>query len=199
MVLNAGPSRIGVESTIIDLTGPSPQLLRPGGVSLEMLRPYLPDLVYTPSYLEAEDALAAPGMMLRHYSPSARLVLFQADADDVPDTLVIEAMVAAAEDAISSGERVGVMVQEAYGDAFDFLPLQIAGLGQDDTTMASQLFAGMRELDSASVDLILAQSPERHGLGLAIRDRLLRAANGHVVTVVGDASPGTTRHNDRRR
>jgi L-threonylcarbamoyladenylate synthase len=183
MILDGGPTTIGIESTVLDLTQEPPALLRPGGVPLEALRHYLPGLDFSPSYVELENdqrGQAAPGMLLKHYSPRAKLQLYAGEADRA-----LARMHAEAAEARASGAKVGVMVPEGEATPFATLGVEIATLGPagDLAQVGRRIFAAMRDLDQRGVEVILARAPDRAGLGLAIWDRLVRAAEGHVIDV----------------
>lgn len=172
VLLDAGPTVIGLESTILSLVEDPPQLLRPGGVPLEALRRLMPDLRFEPRFLSDADAAPAPGTLLKHYSPRARLLLFQGD-----DAAIYAAMRAE----IAAGQRVGLMLSDADAAAFADLEVETERLGETAEHVALRLFAAMRALDQAGVDLILARAPGKQGLGLAVWDRLLRAAEGSII------------------
>jgi L-threonylcarbamoyladenylate synthase len=181
LLLDGGPTPIGLESTVLDLTGAQPALLRPGGVPIEALRRHIPDLSFTPRYLEpdvAEQAPASPGMLLKHYSPRAELLLFAG-----PPERAIARMRQAAQEAIAAGKIVGVMAPNQELSAFADLAVVITPLGprEDMDQIGRRIFASMRELDRRGVERILVRGVERAGIGLAIWDRLLRAAEGRVV------------------
>lgn len=173
VLLDAGPTTIGLESTILSLVDNPPQLLRPGGVPLEALRRLIPGLRFEPRFLRAEESAPAPGTLLKHYSPRARLVLVQGSDDG--------AVHAAMRAKILSNPNAGLMVADADAAAFTDLDVVIESLGGDAAQAALRLFAAMRALDSAGVDLILARAPHKRGLGLAVWDRLLRAAEGDLI------------------
>ncbi len=175
VLLDAGPTTIGVESTILSLLDEGPQVLRPGGVSLEALREFIPELDFKPRLLGEDDAAPAPGSMLKHYSPRARLLVFQGGND----TTVRAAMRAE----IERHRNIGLMADDADAAAFAGLGIKIERLGTGDEQAAKRLFAAMRALDEQGVDLIIARAPEKRGLGLAVWDRLLRAAEGSLVEV----------------
>ena len=176
MVLDGGATAIGLESTIVDLTADPPQLLRPGGVSLEALREALPELVFQPQYLRDESAAArAPGSLLRHYSPRAKVLLFRAEID-ADATAVMRAY-------INGKSKVGVMAMDAEAGQFLGTGAEIECLGGNLEEAGYRLFAALRALDKRGVEEILAKYPERRGLGLALGDRLLRAAAGQVIDV----------------
>ena len=176
LILDAGPARIGLESTIVSLVDDPPRLLRPGGIPLETLRDILPDLVFAPQFVTDEATAPAPGTMLKHYSPRASVLLFRGDDASVHAAIRAE---------ITRQAKVGLLLMDRDASHFHDLDAPIFMLGSDSHQAAERLFAGLRALDKAGVDVILARAPQRQGLGLALYDRLLRAAVGKVI----DAPP----------
>ncbi len=174
IVLDAGETAIGVESTILSLVDGMPRLLRPGGVPLEDLLELIPGLGYSPHFLGEEDVAPAPGALLKHYSPRARLLLIRGDDAAVRAAIGAE---------IARHPNSGALVFDADAAALSHLDLKIERLGNDNRQAARRLFAAMRALDAKGVDLIIARAPRRRGLGLALWDRLLRAAEGAVIDV----------------
>ena len=180
MVLDGGSTSIGVESTILSLVSDVPTLLRPGGVSLEALRELIPNIVYHPQYLaEDDEAVPSSGTLLKHYSPTAEVILFRGE----DDAKVFSAMREAIYEAQLEKRIVGVMVLDADVSQFDDFNLTVYRLGGSIHESALRLFSALRELDKQRVSLILARAPEQKGLGLAVWDRLVRASVGHVVEV----------------
>ena len=175
VLLDAGETAIGVESTILSLLDEGPQVLRPGGVSLEALREFIPDLEFRSRLLGEDEAMLAPGSMLKHYSPRARLIVFQGG-----DDLAVRAAMRAE---IQRHQNIGLMASDADAAAFSRLDVKIERLGTGDEQAARRLFAAMRALDEKGVNLIIARAPEKRGLGLAVWDRLLRAAEGSLIEV----------------
>jgi len=176
MVLDGGRTSIGVESTILSLVADVPTVLRPGGVSLEALREVVPDVVYHPKYLaEDVDSAPSPGTLLKHYSPSAEVMLFRGDDN--------QAVWSAMRDEIGKHDNVGVMVLDADISEFDDCDVTIARLGATVDESALRLFSALRDLDKQGVDVILVRAPEKTGLGLAVWDRLVRASVGRVIEV----------------
>ena len=162
LVLDGGPSNVGVESTIVDLSGiatPGPAILRPGGLPREVLEA----IAGEPIPVREGGEVRAPGMLASHYAPDARLLLVQ-PAEQAARVASLRA----------EGKRVGVLAFEpgsAMADA------TIVDLGSTEEEAARGLYAAIRELD-ATCDVILAWPPEERGLGLAIADRLRRTATG---------------------
>jgi len=151
LILDAGPTPIGVESTVLDLTQSPPAILRPGGVSREQLERVLGKVQLARAVADeiARAGMAGPGMMLKHYSPRATVELFEN----------AQQLQARADELRGQGKHVGLLDSTPNIDK-----------------LAHALFAQLRELDAQNVDVILCVLPPSQGLGLAVRDRLLRAA-----------------------
>ncbi len=182
LILDAGPCEIGVESTVLDLCSETPRILRPGGVSLEALRTILPDVqppVSRKAVVEHGDVLAkkAPGQLLTHYAPKVPLVLFEGTVEAMRS-----AMLAEIRRRCEQEEHIGVLVAEEDIPVFQESGALIYSVGRADdlAQIAAHLFAGLRILEEAQVQVILCRSFGEQGLGLAIRDRLLKAAGGRV-------------------
>lgn len=162
LVLDGGPCEVGVESTIIDLTGDEPEVLRPGGVSIERLREVLGS---TPRLWLGDGDSRAPGMLSSHYAPGVQVEVVER-TEVVPRALEL----------LDSGNapKIGVLAAEAIAE----LP---AGAVQLDPVgsvaeYARLLFARLRAADRLGLDLLLAVPPPDEGIGVAVRDRLDRAA-----------------------
>jgi L-threonylcarbamoyladenylate synthase len=182
MVVDGGATDVGVESTVVDLTADPPVVLRAGAVSLESVRAVVPEVTVAMRSTEAEGnaPMPSPGLLSRHYSPRAPMVLYRGFHSDVR-----EAVRAAASAAAAAGQRAGVLATDDDVSAFEGLDVTVAGIGDGCRAedVASRLYAALRELDIAGVDLVLARDFEQEdGLWRAVRDRLQRAA-GSIVRV----------------
>jgi len=182
LILDGGPCQVGVESTILDLSGEVPTILRPGGVSLERLRAVLPS-VQAPSGYETrseDQAQKAPGQLSTHYAPAIPLLLF-----DGSEEAMRAAMLKELHRCMQRGERAGVLVANADLAAFQESGALVFALGDAarPAQVAASLFAGLRALEEAHVRVILCRNFSEHDLGLAVRDRLKRAAGGQVIQV----------------
>ena len=173
MILDGGPTTIGVESTVLDVSGDAPVLLRPGGVPVEELEAAIGRPLMMPRRAGAGTQLASPGMLDRHYAPRARLHLFRGAPE-----VVTPAMLAEARAAKDAGEAVACLVAEEEHQAFAAVgvPVSVVGPRTRPDQVARRLFAAMRNLDDQGVVVILAHDFPPVGLGLAINDRLRRAA-----------------------
>ena len=158
-ILDGGPCAVGVESTIVDLSGFEPEVLRPGGVSIERLSEVLGT---TPRLWLGDGDARAPGMLASHYAPKARIEVVSAkDA-------------CARAEALISAEVVGVLAPcEIEG-----LPPPVISLGPagSPANFARLLYARLRAADRKGLDVLLVVLPPDEGIGSAVRDRLARAA-----------------------
>jgi L-threonylcarbamoyladenylate synthase len=182
LILDAGPCEIGVESTVLDLCSDEPRILRPGGISLEALRSILSDVqppIHRNIVVEDEETLAkkAPGQLLTHYAPNVPLLLFDGTLDEMHTSMLAEIGRRWAR-----GEHVGVLVAEEDIPTFQNSHAIIYSPGSEDDLeqVAANLYAGLRTLEEAHVQVILCRNFGEQGLGLAIRDRLLKAAGGKI-------------------
>ncbi|MEM6301082.1 MAG: L-threonylcarbamoyladenylate synthase [Pseudomonadota bacterium] len=179
LVLDGGASNIGIESSVLDLTG-EPKVLRPGGITLDALRAVVPDVKMASRFLGEQELSISPGQMLKHYSPRAQLLLYQGPSDAVLERQ--------AEDCVSAetaGQLAGVLALTS--DKLDFPANTLVERLPDDVGLegvSNALFAAIRTLDTQGCDMILARDYGRSGLGEAIWDRLLRAAEGKVIDVL---------------
>ncbi len=188
LVIDAGPTPIGIESTIVDLTVTPPLMRRPGGVTERAIRQILPTVQIAAGYGSEIDAQAAPGQLLRHYAPRARVTLYLGGVTRVAERLARDARTEAA-----AGRQVGVLAPEedlrelaprlAASAAFGRVRTVRYGSRRHPEEAAHDLFAALRHLDAEGVDVILASAPGPDAVGLAIIDRLTRAAEGRVVNL----------------
>jgi L-threonylcarbamoyladenylate synthase len=165
LVLDAGPTLIGVESTVLDVTCSPPVVLRPGGISQEAIEAAIGPLGERP---EAAAYRRSPGMRYRHYSPRARVLLLE---DTTPDSLQL-----AVDAARSCHQRVGCVLHRlALGAVPSGVMVKRAGGSVAD--YAHGLFAALRDLDRLGVEVIIVEGVTDEGLGTAVMDRLRRAAS----------------------
>ena len=177
-IVDGGPCEVGVESTIIDLTVTPPQLLRPGGLPLESLRDALGevtvDKAVTQKMGEGEKP-RAPGMKYRHYAPKAPVTVVTGGAKASARYLLTHA-----------SEDAGVICFDEFVPLFAGHIVHPLGASGDKRAQAQHVFDALRTFDETNVGEIWAQCPDSKGLGLAIGNRLKKAAAFHV----GDADDG---------
>ena len=178
MILDGGETTVGVESTVLALTTDVPVILRPGGVSLEVLQSVIGKVDVQHQQLEEKQVAVSPGTQLKHYAPQAELTVYFGSRSNV-----ISAIRAGAEHHLRSGKKVGILAAEEDKVQFADIPVILQTLGSIESLddVARNLYAALRTLDQAAVEVILARDFGSSGLGLAIRDRLTRASAGRVV------------------
>ena len=179
MVIDGGPCHIGVESTIVECNGDDGvTILRPGGVTVEMLQEVVPHVQLDTTLVTGKGVPKAPGMKYRHYAPSAPMTVVVGPVDKVTEKLQ-----ALYDQAKGEGKTVGFLVSEEVGASFPHKDMYIWGRHGDKEALANQLYTGLLSFDSDQVDIILAEGIDDEGLGLAIMNRMKKAAGGHVVIV----------------
>lgn len=162
LILDGGPTRVGIESTVLDLTGPRPALLRPGSLSVDDLRPIAGDIVLPSADASGDAPRPSPGMMDRHYAP--RAPLFTLGAGALTESVLRDG---------AAGRRAGVV--SMTGD-------RLAGaetivLPRDPAAYAAGLYAALHELDDRGVDVIYVEAVPDGAAWAGVRDRLRRASH----------------------
>lgn len=175
-VLDAGETQVGVESTVLDALREPALLLRPGGITREQLEAVLGEVeIYSPPDDQPPEALASPGLAAKHYAPNAKLVLVEGNEQAFQDELRLRVQYAK-----GSGEYVGGMVPEGWLTTELIerggLVLYDWGTWRQWELLAQRLFSGLRYLDKPGVTTIVCPLPDPEGIGLALHDRLMKAA-----------------------
>lgn len=180
MIVDGGDVEIGVESTILDMTVTPPMILRPGAITKEMLTDLIGEVTVDKALISAnsEEAPKAPGMKYRHYAPKADLSVVEG-----PMALVIPAINQMASQRVSQGYKVGIIGTEETLDKYQYGIVKSIGTREDESTIANNLYAILREFDSEEVDYIYSESFATGGIGSAIMNRLLKAAGHSVIHV----------------
>ena len=172
-ILDSGPCSVGVESTILDLTVTPPRLLRPGGVTLEELEETLGEVAVDEAVrrlMAPGEKPKAPGMKYRHYAPKAPVTVVKGDADMTAGYIVAR-----------MGDGSGVICFDEFKGYFRGHPVETIGPRADQAQQARRIFEALRAFDHLEVTDIWAQSPEDTGLGLAVTNRLNKAAGFHII------------------
>ena len=180
MIIDGGQVNIGLESTIVDFTEDIPVVLRPGYISLEMLRETLGDVRMDKGLIKPDSKVhpKAPGMKYRHYAPKGQLTLVEGDRDKVIariNELVKEKEV--------EGHKVGVIGTDETLDSYHADILRSIGSRQKPETVAANLYRILREFDDLECDYMYSESFFEQGLGNAIMNRMLKAAGYHLITL----------------
>jgi L-threonylcarbamoyladenylate synthase len=177
VIIDAGPCGIGVESTVVDCTTPVPTLLRPGGVTLEMLAETLGEVEVDPALGGEHVRPRAPGMKYTHYAPAAPMTLYEGEAEAVAAAIAAEAARLAV-----AGRRVGAVVSD---ETARLLPAGTEkapyGARGDLDAAAAGLYTALRRFDAAPVDVILAEGVAESGIGLAVMNRMRKASGYNIV------------------
>lgn len=180
-VLDGGPAGVGVESTVLDLTDETPVILRPGGITREELGACLNKVNIRGGAVTGcydGESPRSPGMKYAHYAPRAPLTLITGDEQAV--AMKIRRLAGAEK---NRGRRVGILT---YGDSDDFSSVGevvVAGCKADPGTVAAGLYSALRRFNELGVDVILAEGFEEKGVGLAVMNRLKKAAGGRIIQV----------------
>ena len=172
-VVDGGPCRVGVESTIVDLTEERPRLLRPGGITPEQLLSVLGDLVVDKAVtasVSQDEVVKAPGMKYRHYAPAEPVVIVSGSREKAAAYIRRH---------FEPGDRV-LCFEEELPLYEGCSPLSY-GLEADVNTLSAGLFAALRELDDPSIHQVYARCPEGDGVAYAVQNRLKKAAAFHIV------------------
>ena len=178
-IVDGGPCAVGVESTIIDLTCNPPRLLRPGGITLEQLRAVLGEVDVDPAVtrlLGAGEKPKAPGMKYRHYAPKAPVTVVTGDPKKSAEYIAAHAQ-----------PEDGIICFDEFLPLFtgrsSARPVMDLGPAGDKEEQARHIFDALRSFDHTSVPAIWAQCPDTSGIGLAIANRLNKAAGFHIIEV----------------
>ncbi|TFB08292.1 threonylcarbamoyl-AMP synthase [Candidatus Atribacteria bacterium MT.SAG.1] len=168
MIIDGGKTKVGVESTVLDITAKPVQVLRAGGVSVEQLKEIIGQVKIGE---ELERGFRSPGMLNSHYSPRARLIL----VEERGEAQVREVFRLALEHKIQ-GFKVGIMAKEENQNKYNGFQVKVIGKGSELNICATNLFSTLRNFDKEGFEIIIAEGLEEQGLGLAIMERLRKAA-----------------------
>ena len=173
--MDGGACRVGVESTIVDLHGDTPRLLRPGGITPEQLVEILGDLVVDKAVLgqiSGDEIVRAPGMKYIHYSPEGDVIILQGSAE-----------AAAAYAHAHNDGNTAILCYEEELPLYADMNAVSYGRADDPDSLAHGLFAALRELDAGGYGTIFARCPGDGGVGYAVQNRLKKAAGFCILEV----------------
>ncbi len=183
MILDGGAVGIGIESTIVDLTGEVPTLLRPGYINLEMLREVLGRVDVDPAIggvLADGTRPKAPGMKYKHYAPKGELFLVEGNTEEV-----IEKINQLVTEKLAEGEKVGVIATDETQSCYRCDIVKSIGTRAEEETIARHLYGILREFDDMGVTYIYSEEFNTPHMGQAIMNRLLKAAGHKIVSADG--------------
>ena len=178
-IVDGGPCRVGVESTIVDLTEDRPRLLRPGGITPEQLIEVLGDLVIdkaVTAQIDKDAVVKAPGMKYRHYAPAEPVVIVSGSREKAAAYIHAH---------FTPGDRV-LCFEEELPLYQDCAPLAY-GREADVNTLSAGLFSALRILDDPGIHQVYARCPVGGGVAYAVQNRLKKAAAFHIVDAEAEA------------
>jgi len=179
LIIDGGECQVGLESTILDLTGDTPMILRPGAITKEMLEEVLPKVLVDPAVAQAKSVgekvvPKAPGMKYRHYAPKGRLIVTDATAEQLCELL---------QKVADEGKRLGLIVTsqlaEELSSCMKEIPAEVLCLGDrtKPEEVATNLFGALRGADEMNLEVIYGEALTREGVGEAIMNRFLKASS----------------------
>lgn len=182
MILDGGSSEVGLESTILDVTGEVPMILRPGAITKEMLEEEIGTVLIDTAVLgkpQKNVAPKAPGMKYTHYSPKAEVILVKGNSLE----MAVDKIQRLAEDEIAKGKKVGIMATEQTKNCYSQGVVLSVGDRNHPETIGANLFRMLRKFDFFGVDIVYSEVFEIAGEGMAIMNRLNKAAGYHMIEV----------------
>lgn len=180
MVLDGGRATLGLESTIVDLSGDKPMILRPGCITQNMLQNILGPIEYDPAIISpelyADIKPKAPGMKYRHYAPEGNLTIYEGNMTRVVNEINLQA-----EEKQLMGKRVGIIATDETKAYYSHGTIKSIGSRKDEASIAAELYNILREFDDLHTEYIYSESFIDDDLGQAIMNRLLKAAGYSLI------------------
>ncbi len=169
-IIDGGACEIGIESTVVDLSTDIPMILRPGEITLEMIKTVIPDCTMEEGLCEpvSPDKIPkCPGMKYKHYSPDAQVIVFEMGKENLIEEYVKK----------YSDKKIAVYCKNNSGYSAE----TVVYWGDNASDMARNLFSDLRHFDEMNIDIVLCQAPEMSELGQSVRNRLYKSAGYHIV------------------
>lgn len=178
MIIDGGRTGIGLESTVLDLTEDVPTILRPGGITYEDLREVLGEVRIDKSIVSLDKNIIpkSPGQKYRHYAPNSDMYIYEGELE-----AVVEAISRRAQEEVAAGRKVGIMATDETRASYEGARVYSMGSRKAEAEIAHNLFSILREMDREEVDIILAESVDFSSMGLAIMNRMTKAAGGRII------------------
>lgn len=176
-IVLGGDSSFGLESTVLDMTGNTPMILRPGSITKEDLESVIGEVVMDPSLEKKEDnkKAKAPGMKYTHYSPDAEVYIVSGNEENIENKINELVKIN-----LEKGLKTGVMCLEKNKDKYDG---EVISLGKNLDEVGSNLFDVLREMDKRNIDIVYSEEFPKVGVGEAIMNRLLKSAGYKIIQV----------------
>lgn len=176
-IVGGGACDVGLESTVIDMSGETPSILRPGGITFEQIQSILPDVIIDRHVIDTasvDEKPKSPGMKYKHYAPDAEVTVIEGDEKSVQQKIVD-----LLENARKENKRTGVMAMSDYKYNADY----IINVGKNNVEYGHNMFTALREFDENKIDVVFAEFCEKDSLALAVKNRLYRSAANRVIRV----------------
>lgn len=177
-IIDGGQTKVGLESTVIDLTTEIPTVLRPGGISIEELERVLGEIKYDLNLLNPEQAPRSPGMKYTHYAPDAELfvvegelVKSQAKIKELADLYRLQ------------GKKVAILASDETANYYNDHEIISVGSRKNLNQVAAKLFDTLRKFDERGIEVIISEGFATKGIGVALMNRLRKAAGFHIIKV----------------
>ncbi|OGO79572.1 MAG: threonylcarbamoyl-AMP synthase [Clostridiales bacterium GWB2_37_7] len=178
VILSGSSSRVGLESTVLDLTGEVPTILRPGGVTLEELQEVIGEVHIDKGLTCKETAPKAPGMKYTHYAPEAAMTILKGELPKV-----VKAIQQLTEEQTKLGKLVGILATEETKQSYQEGVIVSMGSRDNLYTAAAAIFDALRQFDKQKVDIIYAEALSEENIGMAVMNRLKKAAGFNIIEV----------------
>lgn len=180
MIIDGGATGVGLESTVLDLTGDVPTILRPGGVTFEDIKTILPNVEMDLSLIKDDSKIIpkSPGQKYRHYAPKANMIVYVGEVDNI-----VKAIKTRAEELLKQGKLVGIIATDETKEMYNEGIVISMGSRKDERTVAHNLFNVLRQFDEKNVDIILSEGFEYGDIKTAIMNRLKKACGGNIIVV----------------
>ena len=175
-IICGSSSRIGLESTVLDLSGPVPTILRPGGVTLEELQAVLGEVHIDKGLVDRTTVPKAPGMKYTHYAPEAEMIIVKGELQKVVNK--IQQLTA---EQHNQGKLVGILATEETKQNYQDGVVISMGSRSNLYSAAAAIFDALRQFDIQKVDIIYAESLSEENIGMAVMNRLKKAAGFNVI------------------
>lgn len=179
IIIDGGNVEVGIESTVLDITSKIPVILRPGKITRENLEKVIGNVIDSKNMIvgiKESEIPKAPGMKYKHYSPNAKLILFEGSYENV-----IAKIKDTCEKFTREGKRVGIIATDDTKKHFESQNIFYLGKRDDLEGIARNLFYSFREMDSRGFDIILAQTFVEEGVGVAIMNRMKKASGVNII------------------
>lgn len=179
LILDGGETEVGLESTVVLVTGDYPIVLRHGKVTIEELREIMPDTEDSQPYEPNDDFVPlSPGQKYRHYAPKAEMYAFKGKFNDISNRILLEEAKYELQN-----KKVGILCFDETRDRYTSENVLSVGSYFNKEEVSHNLFSVLREFDRLGVDVILSETMDERGLGKAIMNRLTKACGGNIISV----------------